>query len=377
MTSKKIITDLISDFDSELKDSYIINDSKCYDDVFREGSLGLAESYIKNKWDMSSTSSVTLDQLFDKIGRYDLITKLTKQSWYIKIYLFITYIYNMISWQTIKSSKVVADNHYNLDTRLYNKMLSSDMMYSCAYFSKPDMTLNEAQLEKLDLIANKLKFKPGMRVLDIGCGWGYACHYFTTKYKVEVVGITISNEQYKYACKHYPNVLYHLNDYRCLPNLEKEGSFEAIYSIGMFEHVTSKHYSEFMEICNKMLKPNGLFLLHTIGGNTSNIVNDRFLEKYIFPNSMLPSLADIAKSSEKLFIIEDVQNFGCHYDKTLMCWYNNFINNLSELTFLSNEFKRMWSYYLLSCAGTFRSKGCQLYQVVLSKERYEHYERVV
>lgn len=377
MTSKKIITNLISDFDNDIKNSYIINDEKCYDDVFREGSLGLAESYIKGKWDMLSTSSVTLDQLFDKIGRYDLITKLTQQSWYIKIYLFIMYIYNMISWQTIKSSTMVADTHYNLDKQLYNHMLSSDMMYSCAYFSKPDMTLNEAQLAKLDLIAKKLKFKPGMRVLDIGCGWGYACHYFNTKYDVEVVGITISDEQYKYACKNYSNVTYHLDDYRRLPNLYKTGSFDTIYSIGMFEHVTSKHYKEFMEICYKMLKPTGLFLLHTIGGNTSNIVNDRFLEKYIFPNSMLPSIADIAKSSEKLFIIEDVHNFGCHYDKTLMCWYNNFIGNLSELNFLSMEFKRMWCYYLLSCAGTFRSKGCQLYQVVLSKERYEHYERIV
>lgn len=377
MTSKKIITDLISDFDDEIKDSYVINDPKCYDDVFREGSLGLAESYIKGKWDMSQKSSVTLDQLFDKIGRADLITKLTKQSWYIKIYIFIAYIYNIISWQTIKSSKVVADNHYNLDQRLYNIMLSSDMMYSCAFFNKSDMTLNEAQIAKLDLIARKLEFKRGMRVLDIGCGWGYACHYFNIKYGVEVVGITISEKQHKYASEHYSNITYYLDDYRCLPNLEKKESFEAIYSIGMFEHVTSKHYREFMEICNKMLKPSGLFLLHTIGGNTSNIVNDRFLEKYIFPNSMLPSIADISKSSEKLFIIEDVHNFGCHYDKTLMCWYNNFINNLSELTFLSEEFKRMWCYYLLSCAGTFRSKGCQLYQVVLSKERYEHYERVV
>lgn len=377
MTSKKIITDLISDFDINIKNSYIINNPKCYDDVFREGSLGLAESYIKCKWDMKPTSSITLDQLFDKIGRADLITKLTQQSWYIKIYLLIMYIYNIISWQTVKSSTMVADTHYNLDKRLYNNTLSSDMMYSCAYFSKPDMTLAMAQLAKLDLIAQKLKFKPGMRVLDIGCGWGYACHYFNTKYGVEVVGITISVEQYNYACENYLNVTYHLKDYRCLPNLEKIESFDAIYSIGMFEHVTSKHYKEFMEICNKMLKPTGLFLLHTIGGNTTNIVNDRFLEKYIFPNSMLPSIADIAKSSEKLFIIEDVHNFGCHYDKTLMCWYDNFKNNLSELTFLSIEFKRMWTYYLLSCAGTFRSKGCQLYQVVLSKERYEHYEREV
>ena len=375
MTSKKVITHLLSDFDDKIKNSYIVNDEKCYDDVFREGSLGLAESYIKCKWDMKLTSSVTLDQLFDKIGREDLITKLTKQSWYIKIYLFVMYIYNMLSWQTIKSSKVVADAHYNLDKRLYNRMLSSDMMYFCAYFNKPDMTLNEAQLAKLDLIANKLKFKPGMRVLDIGCGWGYACHYFNTKYGVEVVGITISEEQYEYACKNYSNVKYHLEDYRYLPKLEQPESFDAIYSIGMFEHVTSKHYKEFMKICNEMLTPGGLFLLHTIGGNTSNIVNDRFLEKYIFPNSMLPSIADIAKSSERLFIIEDVHNFGCHYDKTLMCWYKNFIDNSEDLSFLSLEFKRMWCYYLLSCAGTFRSKGCQLYQVVLSKERYEHYER--
>lgn len=366
MASKTFINNLIKTNNINVT----IHDNTCYNDVFRKGSLGLGESYIEGKWD----SNEKLDEVFTKIGKASLGNKLAEQSWYIKIWLFFQWVYNMFSWQTLSSSKVVVDQHYNLDNRLYSNMLSSDMMYSCAYFPLDDMNLHDAQLAKLDLIAKKLHFRPGMKVLDIGCGWGFACNYFSNKYGIEIFGITLSEEQFKYAKEKY-HADFYLTDYRNIPYTFPEKSFDAIYSIGMFEHVTPKHYTEFMNICFRMLKPAGLFLLHTIGSNTTKTINDRFLDKYIFPNSILPSLALISKSSEHLFIIEDVHNFGRHYDKTLMMWYDNFINNIDKLDFLSDKFKRMWSYYLLSCAGTFRSKGCQLYQVVLSKQRYEHYER--
>lgn len=377
MSANKVVSDLIKSTGINV----VIHDDTCYDDVFRNGSVGLGESYIEGKWD----SKETLDSVFTKVGKSNLGKELSDKSWYVQLLLLLQWLYSYITWtvsnlgfltssQAISSSKVVADQHYNLDTRLYQNMLSKDMMYSCGYFTHEDSTLHEAQLAKLDLIARKLRFKPGMKVLDIGCGWGFACNYFNEKYGVNCTGITISKEQYNYAMKTYEKkgVSFILDDYR---NLGTMATYDKIYSIGMFEHVTSKHYREFMEICNGLLKPGGLFLLHTIGSNTTKIVNDRFLEKYIFPNSMLPSLAQISQASEGLFLVEDVQNFGCHYDKTLMCWYHNFIDNQGNLIFLSDKFKRMWTYYLLSCAGTFRSKGCQLYQVVFSKQRYEHYER--
>ena len=377
MSAKKIVSDLIS----ETGINVIINDDTCYDDVFRNGSLGLGESFIEGKWDAKED----LDKIFSKVGKAHLGKSLSDKSWYVKGTLLLQWLYSYITWglnsfgllshgQSVSASKVVADQHYNLHPQLYQNMLSADMMYSCAYFSNDNMTLYDAQLAKLDLIARKLRFKPGMKVLDIGCGWGFACSYFNEKYGVKCTGVTISEEQFKFAMNKYQRtgVNYILDDYR---NINDIVGYDRIYSIGMFEHVTSKHYREFMEICDKLLHPGGLFLLHTIGGNTTKIVNDRFLDKYIFPNSMLPSLAQIAQSSEGLFLIEDVHNFGCHYDKTLMCWYRNFMQNQNNLTFLSDRFKRMWIYYLLSCAGTFRSKGCQLYQVVFSKQRYEHYER--
>lgn len=374
-SAKEIITKLTTDIGINECD---IKDDTCYDDIFQKGSLGLAESYIQSKWDLTST--LTLDELFNRIGKTNLGQNLAAQSLFLKLWLLLQWLWSNLIWLWTPSqqlSKVVADSHYNLDSRLYDLMLSKDKMYSCAYFTTSDMNLHDAQIAKLDLIAKKLNLQPGMTILDIGCGWGFACHYFHTKYGVNIHGITISEKQYEYAVENYGNehVKFYLDDYRCLPNLIPKQSCDASYSIGMFEHVTNKHYRQFMSICHKLLKPNGLFLLHTIAANTTKNVNDPFLEKYIFPNSMLPSMADISISSEHLFIIEDVHNFGCHYDRTLMCWYHNFITNSDKLSFLSPEFKRMWTYYLLSCAGTFRSKGCQLYQVVLSKERYSHYER--
>lgn len=367
MSTKAIIVDLIDDIDVKVK----ITDESCFEDVFRSGSLGLGESYINGKWEACQP----LDDIFTKIGKADLGRKLADKSWYIKVWLFFQWLYNYFTWQTRSSSLVVADQHYNLDPRLYDNMLSEDKMYSCAYFEHDKMTLHDAQIAKLDLIARKLQFRSGMRVLDIGCGWGFACSYFNKMYDVKTVGVTISSEQYNFAMENYARkgVEFFLSDYRDLGKVNYE--FDAIYSIGMFEHVTSKHYREFMTISSNILKPDGLFLLHTIGRNSTNNVNDPFLDRYIFPNSALPSLSQISQSVEHLFIVEDVHNLGCHYDKTLMCWYNNFTTNINNLSFLSERFKRMWTYYLLSCAGTFRSRGCQLYQVVLSKQRYQHYER--
>ncbi|MDH7528362.1 MAG: cyclopropane fatty acyl phospholipid synthase, partial [Ignavibacteria bacterium] len=244
-------------------------------------------------------------------------------------------------------------------------MLDKRMNYSCAYW-KDATNLDEAQENKLELICKKLYLKPGMRVLDIGCGWGAFAKYAAEKYGVEVVGITVSKEQLKLAkelCDGLP-VEIRLQDYR-----EVNEKFDRIVSIGMFEHVGYKNYREYFKIAAKNLKDDGIFLLHTIGSNISTKSTDAWTHKYIFPNGMLPSLAQISKTVENLFVIEDVHNFGADYDKTLMAWYNNFKNNWHKLKDKYGErFYRMWEYFLLSCAGAFRARKNQLWQIVLSKK---------
>lgn len=375
MNSKEIITKLANKAGIEIGKDILVHDERFYDRVFRYTSLGLGESYMLGWW---SPGSMGIDQLVYQICRMDLGSELTRMSRFAKIKLGLAWLYYY--WfpvRTVEDSKVVALQHYDLDRRLYESMLQP-MVYSCAYFKSPSDSLYQAQINKMEMCYAKLKLRSGMRVLDIGCGWGQLCNHFG-KHQVYVDGITISEEQYNYAKEKFENeyVKFYLKDYRQFhPNYQ----YDAIVSVGMFEHVNSQNYREFMEIVSKMLKTGGLFLLHTIGGNETKIVPDPWMTKYIFPNSSLPSLAQIATSSEKIFIIEDVHNFSYHYNKTLMCWFENFLDNIDDLNHklekpLTEEFVRMWCYYLLSCAGAFRARNLQLYQIVLSKEPVGEYIR--
>jgi cyclopropane-fatty-acyl-phospholipid synthase len=242
-------------------------------------------------------------------------------------------------------------------------MLDKRMNYSCGYWQKAT-TLDEAQEAKLDLICTKLLLKPGMTVLDIGCGWGGFARWAAEKYAVKVLGITVSREQAKYASEYCRalDVKIALQDYR-----ELKESFDRIVSIGMFEHVGPKNYTTFFKAVRRCLKPDGLFLLHTIAGNSSVHLTDPWIGKYIFPNSTLPSAKQIASASEGLMILEDWHSFGQYYDQTLMAWYRNFTKNWERVKDrYDNRFYRMWTYYLLSCAASFRSRRNQLWQIVFS-----------
>lgn len=239
------------------------------------------------------------------------------------------------------------------------------MNYSCAYWKNAD-SLDKAQEDKLELICRKLYLKPGMHLLDIGCGWGAFGKYAAEKYNCEVVGITVSKNQVELGrklCDGLP-VEFLLTDYR---NVNEK--FDRIVSVGMIEHVGYKNYKTFFEVANKCLKEDGLFLLHTIGNIKSEKVIDPWTDKYIFPNGLLPSVAQLGKAIEKLFVMEDWHNFGADYDKTLMAWYYNFEKNWDEIKKnYSERFFRMWKYFLLSAAGSFRSRiRNQLWQIVLSK----------
>jgi cyclopropane-fatty-acyl-phospholipid synthase len=336
------------------------NDIRVHNEAFytravREGALGVGESYMDGWWDCDN-----LDGFFDATLRIDIHNKLKGN----KFLIFQTLLGRLINFQTRKRSLEVGKRHYDLSYNLFEKMLDSRMNYTCGYW-KNAQTLEEAQLAKLELSCQKLLLKPGMRLLDIGCGWGGMAKYAAEKYDVEVVGVTISQQQYEYAkkvCNGLP-VDIRFQDYRDLNE-----KFDRIISLGMFEHVGHKNYATYMQKVHHSLTEDGIFLLHTIGDNITEVPN-KWITKYIFPNGMLPSIKLIGKSIENLFTMEDWHNFGADYDKTLMAWHHRFIEHWDELKVEYDErFKRMWTYYLLSCAGGFRSRGLQLWQIVLSKK---------
>jgi cyclopropane-fatty-acyl-phospholipid synthase len=243
-------------------------------------------------------------------------------------------------------------------------MLDRRMNYSCAYWKNAE-TLDQAQENKLDLICRKLGLQPGMKVLDIGCGWGAFGKFAAEKYQVKVVGVTVSKEQVELGQKLSEGlpVEFRLTDYRSLNE-----KFDRIVSVGMIEHVGYKNYSTFFETAHKCLSDDGLFLLHTIGSPVSVTSINAWTNKYIFPNAMLPSLAQLSSAAEKLFVVEDLHNFGKYYDDTLMAWYGNFKKNWGKIEKnYQPPFFRMWEYYLLSCAASFRARQSQLWQIVLSK----------
>jgi cyclopropane-fatty-acyl-phospholipid synthase len=236
--------------------------------------------------------------------------------------------------------------------------------YSCAYFQGTD-DLTESQRKKLDLICRKIHLQRGDHVLDIGCGWGGFARYAAEHYDCTVTAVNISEEQIRFAreyCKNLPVTVLQ-EDYRRI-----RGRFDKIVSIGMFEHVGRKNYEAFMEVVHRCLEDKGIFLLHTIGSNVSRFNCDPWINRYIFPNGMLPSITQISKAAENLFVIEDVHNLASHYKKTLMRWNDRFQEAWSGLSErYDRTFKRMWEYYLLSCAGAFCARHIQVWQIVMTK----------
>ena len=333
-----------------------IHNPNFYKRVLSGGSLALGESYMDGWWDCEA-----LDQLFKRILEDRLDERVKTKT---KLFLLVMLNTTIINFQSRSRAYVIGKRHYDIGSNLFHVMLDRGLNYSCGYWKKAK-TLDEAQENKLDLICRKIGLKSGMKVLDIGCGWGGFAKYASEKYGATIHGITVSREQVNFANKFCQglDVKIELKDYRKL----KE-KFDRIVSTGMFEHVGCRNYRTYMKVVHRCLKADGLFLLHTISGNTSVKVTDPWISKYIFPNSMLPSAKQIASAAEGLFVLEDWHSFGQYYDKTLMAWHNNFTKNWTQLKDEYDErFYRMWTYYLLSCAGSFRSRRNQLWQIVFSK----------
>lgn len=341
-----------------------VHDERFYKRFLRNGRLALGESYMDGWWDCQK-----IDEMVYRLFDHGLVDAMEFKTWEF----YLTVIKARIFPEGARSrSHLVGEKHYDIGNDLYQAMLDKRMMYTCGYWAGAH-NLDEAQQAKLELTCRKLKLRPGMTVLDVGCGWGGFAKYAAEKHQVQVTGITISQEQLelgKKICSGLPVEL-KFQDYR-----DVKGSFDRIVSLGMFEHVGKKYYKTYMAKMNACLCDDGLFLLHTIGINASDLRND-WLNKYIFPGAKLPSLKDIAEAAESKFMLEDFQNIGPHYDQTLMAWYDNFIRNWDRVKMRFDErFFRMWCFFLLSCAGSFRARQSQLWQLVFSKEgfrgRYEY-----
>jgi cyclopropane-fatty-acyl-phospholipid synthase len=321
-----------------------------------QGSLGLGESYLENWWD-----SEQLDQFFAHLLRNRIHDQVAANN---ILAVWQKFISKFINLQTLVNSFQVGKHHYDLGNDLFEKMLDKSLSYSCGYWQKAN-NLEEAQQAKLDLICRKLQLQKGMTLLDIGCGWGSFMKYAAENYGVFCVGLTVSKEQIKLGqkrCQGLP-IKFILQDYR-----QFKGKFDRLVSIGMFEHVGYKNYPTFMAIAHSCLKDDGLFLLHTIGNRQSVTYSELWTNKYIFPQGMIPSLAQITKAAEDYFVLEDLHNFGSDYDLTLMAWLDNFEKNWHQLKPKYGEnFYRVWKYFLSSCAGSFRARHLQLWQFVLSK----------
>jgi len=330
-----------------------VHDPRLFGRVLAGGSLALGEAYMDGWWDCRR-----LDEFFARVLRARLDDRVRSRTW-----LWAALKARLLNRQTLRRAARMARHHYDLGNDLYRRMLDRRMIYSCGFWSGA-RDLDEAQERKLELVCRKLGLGPGMRVLDIGCGWGGAARYAAERYGVEVVGITVSRRQAELArevCAGLP-VEIRLQDYR-----EVTGTYDRIFSLGMFEHVGPRNHRAFMEVVRRCLAPDGLFLLHTIGGNRSVRRTEAWMDRYIFPGSVLPSARDIAGAAEGLFVLEDWHGFGPDYDRTLMQWYRNFLDGWNELKSRYDErFRRMWTYYLLSCAGSFRARRNQVWQVVLS-----------
>ncbi len=324
--------------------------------VLADGTLGMGESYMEGWWDCEA-----LDEMSCRAARARLEDLLPGKKRAMLAALLARVSFNP---QSRQRARVVGERHYDLGNDFFAAMLDPAMQYSCGYF-RGTADLETAQRQKMDLICRKLALRQGMRLLDIGCGWGGLARHAAEHWGCAVTGITISQEQCAHAqewCRGLP-VEIRLQDYR-----DVNEHFDRVVSVGMMEHVGVRNYRHYMECAARCLRSDGLFLCHTICGSATYERADPWIIRYIFPNSELPSAALVARAADGIFLIEDVHNFGAYYDPTLMAWERNFQAAWPQFRDrYGDRFHRMWRYYLLGCAGAFRARSLNLFQFVLSK----------
>lgn len=361
MSAKTQVEELLNLADVKIGRDMHVHDERLYARVLASSSLGFGQAYMDGWWD-----APRVDELMFKLLSARLDQKISP--WSMILPVISARIRNK---QSKSRAFEVGEKHYDLGNDLFEAMLDKRMVYTCAYWKglghEPE-NLDIAQEQKLDLVCKKIGLKKGDHVLDIGCGWGSFAKYAAENYGAKVTGITISREQMALAkelCTGL-DVEIKLMDYRDI-----QGEYDHVVSLGMFEHVGMKNYRTYMQTVRRVLADDGLFLLQTIGHNRKDTGVDPWIERYIFPNGVIPQSSLVTESFEDLFIMEDWHNFGADYDTTLMAWHKNFEEAWNKLKLAgkySERFYRMWRYYLLACAGAFRVRhSIELWQIVLSK----------
>jgi len=338
-----------------------VHNTQLYGRLLRQGSLALGDGYVRGDWDCDR-----IDELICRLLRADANRPLSSTAWLRDAALQLRE--RIGNPQSRRRAFVVGKRHYDIDPRVYAAMLDPQLTYSCGYWRQAN-DLITAQDHKLRLICEKLKLRPGLRLLDIGCGWGSLAGYASRHYGVEVLGLTVSARQAELMRERLVQlpVQVMLCDYRQLPQLQA-GRFDRIASVGMFEHVGRRNDGAFHRTVHAALEPDGLALLQTIGTARPSLRTDAWIDRHIFPGGRLPAASELSRGLERHFLIEDWENFGPDYDRTLMAWWQNFEAAWPDLQRDSTtEFYRFWRYYLLSCAGFFRSRQGQLWQVVFSR----------
>lgn len=320
-------------------------------------SLALGEAYMDSDLEIEGDLYYALDHFLGQMGKFSADEKALKKL--------------IFSPTSKKNQKKEVQSHYDIGNDFYSLWLDETMSYSCGYFTSETDTLHQAQINKVDYILKKLRLDKGMKLLDIGCGWGFLLIQAAKKYGIYGTGITLSEEQYKEFQERIKKeglgdlLSVELMDYRDLPNYGK--LFDRVVSVGMVEHVGRDNYQLFIDSVQKVMKPGGLFLLHFISALKEN-PGDPWIKKYIFPGGVVPSLREmISCASENNFHTLDVENLRLHYNRTLLCWVKNFQNHIEEVRQMFDErFVRMWNLYLSSCAATFHNGIIDLHQILFS-----------
>ena len=335
--------------------------------VFADRELALGETYMDGWWDADAP-----DELITRVLTADLREAIRPSP---KLLAAIARA-KLQNRQTLGRARRNAQHHYDIGNDLYERMLDERMIYSCAYWAdQPDPAsadLAAAQVAKLDLICRKLHLEPGMRLLDIGCGWGGLARFAAESYGASVVGISPALNQVTRAREVCAGLDVEIReqDYR-----QVTGSFDRVVSVGMMEHVGAKNLGAFFVQCADLLAPDGMMLHHTIGSLVTKDHTDPWIDKYIFPGGLLPSISQISDACEPSWVIEDLHNFGPDYDRTLMCWLSNIEAAWPDLPHYDERFQRMWRYYLCMSAAGFRARRVQLWQLVIRRTgrdaRYE------
>jgi cyclopropane-fatty-acyl-phospholipid synthase len=338
--------------------------------IVSDPSLGAAEAFMDGSLAIEDGDILDLVTLFAANNRWEQSESALMPSRFKRVLDALLFRIGRINME--RRSKRNVAHHYDLSGKLYDLFLDTDRQYSCAYFTAPGVGLEQAQRDKKAHILAKLRVEPGMKVLDIGCGWGGMALYIHQQTGAEVLGITLSEEQLKVARQRAEaagvadKVRFELIDYRKLG-----GRYDRIVSVGMFEHVGTPHYRTFFRKVRELLSDDGVMLLHTIGRAGGPGVTDAFTLKYIFPGGYIPALSEIAQGYEGLrYFMTDVEVLRLHYAETLQHWYDRTVAARAEIVALYDErFYRMWCFYLAGCVVSFRYGGLVNYQLQFSRSR--------